>query len=450
MVSEKPELQLYLHRLEIRQYEQFENCPAIELSPGHNLLLGFNGAGKTSLSKLIHAVLSSDFSQINHRGFDVSFEIGAMGSGNQVALLSGQVQNRLSLPAGAADDGARAGSPDFLGGFFGELNGRYSLQLQVRGFRTQGEDPDEYSVSNGRAVLHKQNDTYDLGTVLPNRPLYSPLSQRPTSVEATLWPGTARLLQGTRFIHESDTDFAKLVNEFPYKRSEVRSGAFGIGFDGDAWVALLHILATCARDQGSDGRVDFNMPFVFERETPFAQPTSEQSMTFCPLLDALGADRISFRFKITKQDTRGPDHSVEMRGVEIRVRFCSGLEVVDSELTFGQRRLIVMGLAALTTYMAPIIIDEVDNGLHPGLVEEVMRLIEDRQSFIVSHNKLVVDLPSYDSVDDLRKKIHICRRRDDGTQTVEQLSEEQAHDVFEKIEVGIMHPSDVLLAEGLW
>jgi hypothetical protein len=31
-----------------------------------------------------------------------------------------------------------------------------------------------------------------------------------------------------------------------------------------------------------------------------------------------------------------------------------------------------------------------------------------------------------------------------------ELTDEQAQDVFAKVDVGIMHPRDVLLAEGLW
>lgn len=449
MASENPGFVLYLHRLEIRHYEEFKNCPAIELSPGHNLLLGLNGAGKTSLSRLIHAVLSSDYSRISDRSFDVAFEIMAMHSGNHWPILMGEVTNRL-LPPTAPADGERAEEPDCLGDFFSGLNRRYSLQLQVRGLGTAGASNAEYSVSDGHAVLRMQNAEHDLGTVQPDLPLYSPLSNRPTSVAATSLSNIVYLPQGTHFIHESDVDFAKLVDEFPYKQAGGRSGALGIGFDSSAWFVLMVILATRAREQVGSEQPFYSIPIMFERETSFVQLPSGQNTTLRPLLDALGADRISFRFKVTKEDTRAPNHSIKVRGIEIRVRFCSGLEVVDSELTFGQRRFIAMALAALTTSSAPIIIDEIDNGLHPMLAEEVMRLLEDRQSFIVSHNKLVVDLPSFESADDLRKKIHICRRHDDGTQTVEQLTEEQAHEIFEKIEVGIMHPSDVLLAEGLW
>ena len=63
---------------------------------------------------------------------------------------------------------------------------------------------------------------------------------------------------------------------------------------------------------------------------------------------------------------------------------------------------------------------------------------------------LVVDLLDYESSEDMRRTIHVCRREPDGTQRLIELSDDQVREVFEKIEVGIMHPSDVLLQEGLW
>lgn len=48
---------LSLRSLTIHRYEQFVNCPRIELSPDDNLILGINGSGKTSLLRLLAAVL---------------------------------------------------------------------------------------------------------------------------------------------------------------------------------------------------------------------------------------------------------------------------------------------------------------------------------------------------------------------------------------------------------
>ncbi|HEY0137064.1 MAG TPA: AAA family ATPase, partial [Nannocystis sp.] len=99
---------------------------------------------------------------------------------------------------------------------------------------------------------------------------------------------------------------------------------------------------------------------------------------------------------------------------------------------------------------SPILIDEVDNGLHPRLVETLLQLLAGRQSFLASHNKIVIDYTNFDGPEDVRRKIHIVQRAKDGRQSVLVLDDETARAVYDKIEVAIQSPSDVLLAEGLW
>jgi hypothetical protein len=167
--------------------------------------------------------------------------------------------------------------------------------------------------------------------------------------------------------------------------------------------------------------------------------------SFLPLLSALGAESLALRPKVVQAN--GVLHC---KGFEVRLKFTSGAEYTDSGLTFGQRRFLLMALLLIFRPSFPAFIDEIDNGLHPRLVEAALNLLSERQSFFTSHNKIVVDYINYDSADDIRRKIHICRRDATGRQTVDTISESHAQEVYEKVAVGIMHPSDVLLVEGLW
>jgi len=71
----------------------------------------------------------------------------------------------------------------------------------------------------------------------------------------------------------------------------------------------------------------------------------------------------------------------------VRLKFTSGAECTDNGLTFGQRRFLMS---------------------YPALIEAVLNLMSDRQSFFTSHNKLVIDDINYDSAEAIRRKIHIC------------------------------------------
>jgi hypothetical protein len=141
---------------------------------------------------------------------------------------------------------------------------------------------------------------------------------------------------------------------------------------------------------------------------------------------------------------------IECRGLGIRVRFLDGTELADTELTFGQRRFLYAGLMLIARPDAPFLMDEVDNGLHPRLIETLLQLLAGRQLFLASHNKLIIDYTNFAGPEDVQKKIHVVERGDDGRQTVRTFDEETARTVYEKIAVAIQSPSEVLLAEGLW
>jgi hypothetical protein len=253
-------------------------------------------------------------------------------------------------------------------------------------------------------------------------------------------------------VRETEIDFAWLTEHIPYGfRIHWRDGRPAVWsfrklpseLEDRQWEPLVMEIIIRASERQSEQA--YLPPVKYERD---AAKGGWYDLRAVPI--ALDAHSISFRLKIEKSTSMGDQLDVEGEGIEIRVRFASGTEVIDSRFTFGQKRLITIALGALLCGGSPLLVDEIDNGLHPGLVEKVLGLIRGRQTFIASHNKLVVDLLDYESPEDIGRTIHICQRNQDGTQSLVALSDEQVREVFEKIEVGLMNPSDVLQREGLW
>ena len=164
------------------------------------------------------------------------------------------------------------------------------------------------------------------------------------------------------------------------------------------------------------------------------------------LFPAVGLRAVRMVPKIVRQEKS----AVRCRGVGFVCEFLNGNKVAESELTFGQRRYLYGGLVSLLRPGSAVLVDEIDNGMHPRLIETLLKLWEERQVMLVSHNKLVIDYVNFAGPEDVQRKLHIVQRGEDGRQSVKVLDAEEANEVYRKIAVAIQSPSDVLRAEGLW
>jgi energy-coupling factor transporter ATP-binding protein EcfA2 len=437
---------LSLRSLTIHRYEQFLNCPRIEFSSDDNLILGINGSGKTSLLRLLAAVLRWNYDAILGQPFDVEFEQVLEVEPDRVVSIIGRVQFQQPAPD-------RRGARSTYEGF--------SARLDIQ----QSDGAFEIDVRDSLLHVQVKDLLEDRKLVKKWRAKGLPADLRTEGTPVARWLAILASLEisglgmwdldertvGTFVIHETDVDFTRLTEQLPYDyeiegKYDEQGNSTG-RFPGESefrqWYPLLdNVLAAAEQLQNSQ---TYLPPVTYRRDSD-----PERMLDMNSVLTALDAETIGFRLKIEQTQSIGERTLFEGKGVEIRVRFASGTEVIDSRLTFGQKRLITIALGALLCGGSPLLVDEIDNGLHPGLVEKVLGLIRGRQTFIASHNKLVVDLLDYESPEDICRTIHICRRNQDGTQTLVALSDDQVREVFEKIEVRLMNPSDVLQREGLW
>jgi energy-coupling factor transporter ATP-binding protein EcfA2 len=398
---------LWLRSLTIHRYEQFRDCPRVEFSPDDNLILGVNGSGKTSLLRLLAAVLRWNYDALLGHPFKVEFEqVLDVGTDPPVSI-KGRVQYQPDL---------RANQQQFPG--------QRIERSKYEGFEAQ------FDVCDGK------NQTFSI-KVLDSllRVMQENLSAKSRPVESWLADAVDDELRSTSepflhlreramttfAVHETNVDFAQFTEHIHYDFQlgyivgpAVLLGGFGpaSSIKDRQWFRLVYRIAIRAAEQDirDDGRGVVDQLATLAQTSQWTVDSPDLGLDLHPLLAALAADRIILRLKIEKVENVAGDQTLEGRGVEIRVGFPSGMKVVDSRLTFGQKRLIAIGLGALICGGSPLLVDEIDNGLHPVLVEKTLEFIRGRQTFIASHNKLVVDLLDYESPEDMRRTIHVCRR----------------------------------------
>ncbi|MDC0718005.1 AAA family ATPase [Nannocystis bainbridge] len=425
-----------LRWLQIHQYEQFE--PArIDFSRSENLILGLNGAGKTQLLKLIRAVLHLDFGEFLRQPFDVEFELSTHGVGEDAAaiVVRGHVFNAIHLPRFQNSEDLlkkldkAAEESDTLGAtvHFESDGGGFSLVLAGDTIRYQADDGsfvEEYAYR-------------DRGELKPRKLV---TAQGPSLKQMT---GSLLPVCEACFVGESDREFEVLTNslEFSFGRYfDPKHLATFTGFGdgtGRMWwhdVVRLLVRAWSSRENRWLNGVDLAIPV--ELLDKWQAPLRIRKITLHP--------------QVVREAVRDGEPEFECRGLGLRVDLGAGTRVAHSGLTFGQRRYLYAGLVSLPRPGIPIVCDEIDNGMHPRLVRNLLELWDARQLFLASHNHLVIDSTNFWSPQDISEKIHIIRRRGDGRQVVNTFDEAMARELYKNIEVGLQSPSDVLEAEGLW
>lgn len=410
----------YLRWLKIHRYEGFEGVE-IEFSPEENLILGVNGAGKTQLLRLIGAILGDELHRLE-ADFSVEYELALTAPAHQALRCAAEGtagSARLESSGVVSEEGTFR--------FRLEVSGKMSFQAEIAGAHLSIVD-----TSSPPRTFAWTRSGFLIGGIR------SALASSKDPREQAL-PILSR-----RYVHEDDRDFRFFTREISFSVQRHQRSLQTSAAEAATWLFSMGTLVLMAIDPRSSGFLD-GITLGLKQPQPRYRFTSE---VLAVLLAPLRASDILLRPRPV--DENEEEEKIVCKGIRVRVDFCSGAKVPDEALTFGQRRYLIAGLLAIAGGDAPFLIDELDNGLHPRLVEALMLLLQGRQRFFASHNKLVIDYTAFESPDDVQKKVHIVRRDDEGRQHVERISDAEAKEIFESIEVGIMHPADVLMTEGLW
>lgn len=404
-----------LRSLQIHRYEHFEPVQ-LTFSPHENLILGLNGAGKSQLLKLIRAILCLDFGELLRQPFDVEFELATVGTA--AMQVRGRVVNAPPAQENDPDrpDVGRSDGLDATLSFQGELR---SFVLRIREGMGQVEGEPAGFPYRGDGVL------------VPPRGVAIDRTRRDDLLPR----------RGACWVGESLEDFVALVGQSRYELQHPANRVQGVNVVIEdrlrRWIFRPLPLVFVDADRWEEG-VSLEDSFPgdatgLQRLADLLAPLDIERIRLVPVVDEASAD-VS-----------------RCSGIKFHVLFRDGHEIKEPRLlTFGQKRYLYAGITSLFQAGAPIVGDELDNGMHPRLVRALLHLWEGRQLFLASHNKLLVDATNFWSPREVQEKLHILHRQVGGRQLVRRFDDAAAAEIHADIEVKIQSPSDVLEAEGLW
>jgi hypothetical protein len=92
-------------------------------------------------------------------------------------------------------------------------------------------------------------------------------------------------------------------------------------------------------------------------------------------------------------------------------------------------------------------------GLHHRWIATSIEALGQRQAFLTSQNPLLLDYIPIASADEVRRSFVLCRgepREGRPGWIWENMSQEDAEELFSAYQVGVEHVSEILQSRGLW
>lgn len=399
-----------LERLAIRKYRRLAPGTELRFSPHHNVLLGKNASGKTTLLDLIACVVSLDFSNLRDEAFDIEFEFWD----GETRLLWMELRNvakPTELPGGHGRSRAFEASARI------ELaNGRRVLvQADATTVEEAGRPPQP------RTPLALMGDNAAWAAELWR-------SLRDFPGELLTWPPVVRVDEGL-------TVFERILSRagVAWNRLEIDDEQGGV-MDW-SYRGLWPVAGTSEDDLSrvlDDGQV------IVSREA-------------LPMLEAL-AEAMELRaVDVVLSPVSTANGTLSLGNLQFRCTRRDGSIDTNSTLSYGERRMIALWWClACTPHVA--VIDELVNGLHHSWIEATMRRLDGRQSFLTSQNPLLMDYLGFGSADDVQRTFMLCAGLS-GTSSdlaIRNLTAEEASRFYAAHAVGIQHVSEILRDQGLW
>lgn len=406
---------LKLRRLKIEKFRSLARGAELSFSDGINVLLGQNGTGKTTLLELISMVVRSDFSALAKEEFAVEYELAAP-EGKSVIVV---VRNERT-------DAAQSTMP---------------LGLRTREvFRSSAE----VLASSDRRLLASHDTEH--GLVMGDRAL-APSGGAVSCLDPSFLMliigavgGGGMSLLLARSAHRFDESldlFRRATGGSDLVGTILVTGQRQLQANSFEWLlvpnTLLELLKTSYDPKKSD--------YAF----------TDKELDFLATLKSLmGFSSSELRVDVTEQD---PDkESIHIGNLLFRFWWPDGTFITHDRLSYGQKRLLTF-FYYLASNPDIVIADELVNGLHHRWITASIDALGQRQAFLTSQNPLLLDYIPITSADEARKSFVLCRgepREGRPGWIWENMTEDDAQELFSAYEVGIEHVSEILQSRGLW
>ena len=400
-----------LTKLSIKKFRNVAPT-TLEFSPGLNVLLGRNAAGKTTLLRLLSTALGASDEALRDDVLDMSYHASdaVLGFEHTITRVRGHEPALTFDPTHPVrEDFSVLQRKD---SFIFEKNGTVVMRAEVL--------PKEIVLEMSGNQVRVENP-FKTGPLLS---LYWALSQKRAAITKDDFLGATVSSSGR--MDESLERFDELL------KYEVKVDKAG---DDSHWGKQT-------------------VP-LWGREV-FPEVSEGTSATFSPKFleraaRVLGYASANVRFDV-EHFRPEPDRSISLFS-NLRFFFKRPNEEISHNLlSYGQKRLLAF-FAHVELPRDVVIVDELVNGLHHEWISACLEEIGDRQAFLTSQNPLLLDFLRFESVEEVRRTFILCERASSeaGAQLIwRNPTEEEAESFFSAYQTGIQRVSDILLTKGLW
>jgi hypothetical protein len=409
---------LKLRRLRVEKFRSVAKDAELLFSDGINVLLGQNGTGKTTLLELISMVVRSDFSSLEKEEFAIEYELSVPEGENIIVVIrndrvaAGQPQTPIEL-------GAREvfrPSAEVLGGTDRRQLVRYDAE---HGF-SAGDTP--FGRAGIPAPVEPNFLCFFLGAISTFKDRYfRPLTQA----------STAHRLDESLDLFRKLTSTKDLVGDTIV----------------DAGIGINSLIASPLVPKSILQKLQ---ELIFLREPN----KSDYSFTHSEL-DLLGILKSMLGFSASELRVDVTERRLQrvlIGNLVFRFWWEDGTFITHERLSYGQKRLVAF-FYYLDCNPDIVIADELVNGLHHRWITAAIEAIGQRQAFLTSQNPLLLDYIPITSAEEVRRSFVLCRgepREGPPGWIWENMSEDDAQELFSAYGVGVEHVSEILQSRGLW
>lgn len=412
---------LKLRRLRVEKFRGLVHQAELVFSDSVNVLLGQNGTGKTTLLELISMVVRSYFSSLAKEEFAIEYELVAPGGPSIVVVmrnLRSSAEVVAALPELGSREVYRAGA---------EIREEGSQRVLAR-----------YDADQGL--------TAEKTPAIPLADTLSPIEQGFLVLIAAIVPSLGRFSLSLQQVGNA----RRLDESLDLFRSLVGGGS---ALRGELWVATK-------RWRTNPLAPAFVPASVMQLMSARDSTRPEHSFTHAELdwLEAIrttmGFGAADIRIDVTRRTAETPANFevAELGDLVFRFWWADGSFITHERLSYGQKRLV-----AFFYYLACnpdiVVADELVNGLHHRWIAASIAALGQRQAFLTSQNPLLLDYLPITSAEDVKRSFVLCRGESrDGRPgwTWNNMSDEDAEELFSAYGVGIEHVSEILQSRGLW